>query len=130
MASVDKRNLVKYVDPFLRLNYCTTGMYKIKGLESQPLLLAQVEYRDSRTDAKLLTRYFIAYKRASDGTIMSMSETQNTVAATGFTRLLRDAEVSPVFTISELPQYGEDDGVRDPKEFNAWLRAIKAAILK
>lgn len=130
MASVDKRNLVKYVDPFLRLNYCTTGMYKIKGLESQPLLLAQVEYRDSRTDAKLLTRYFIAYKRASDGTIMSMSETQNTVAAPGFTRLLRDAEVSPVFTISELPQYGEDDGVRDPKEFNSWLRAIKAAILK
>lgn len=130
MASVDKRNLVKYVDPFLRLNYSTTGMYRVKGLESTPLLIAQVEYRDSRTDAKLLTRYFISYKRASDGTIMSMAETTNTIAAPGFTRLLRDAEVSPTFAISELPQYGEEDGVRDPKEFNAWLRAIKAAILK
>ena len=104
MASVDKRNLVKYVDPFLRLNYCTTGMYRVKGLESTPLLLAQVEYRDSRTDAKLLTRYFISYKRASDGTIMSMSETPNNISAPEFTRLLRDASVSPMFAVSELPQ--------------------------
>ena len=130
MARIDKRNLVKYVDPFLHLNYSTTGIYRVKGLESTPLLIAQVEYFDSRTDAKLLTRYFISYKRPSDGTIMSMSETPNSISAPGFTRLLHDAEVSPIFAISELSQYGEEDGIRDPREFNSWLRAIKAALIK
>lgn len=126
--AIDKRNLVAYSDPFIRLHESVTGLYKVKGLESMPILISQILTLDPRTGRKAVVQYIVTTKREFDGSLMFGPDMRPADRPKAVREIL-SAGVATVFTVALMDEYRAST-TRDPKEFNSWLRAIVASVSK